>query len=281
MTVIGPPRDLWTDPTDGYTVRALDLLAGVGPGQQFFGHSPESVYWELWCVKPDRVGPSIIVGLRSEIHDRIPPGLLEFGYSSATHFMLQSFALGEAWTYDCRRGIAESFALRIGARSAVEALLAEIRADWSRKDPEGLIPGLGEIRAARAALDESTLERLQERYPRAAEYDRLDQEAQEISDSGDDDELGWKRFGLDSGRLKIIEEAEDELYTLEARVAVGDRLRRAIPERVLQALGRTMADCLEECFLEAGGRRYSEDPVEEYVQALRQQAEEAGVEWKR
>ena len=122
---------------------------------------------------------------------------------------------------------------------------------------------------------------MQERYPVAAEYDRLDQEAQELSDSDDDDEPRWKRFGLNHRRLAIIERALDELYTQEARVAVGQRLRRAIPERVLQALGRTMADCVEECFLEAGERWYEEDSVEEYIQALRKQAEVAGVEWKR
>ena len=282
MTVQGPPRDLWTDPTDGYTVRAVESVAGVGPSpdSRFYGHSPESVYWELWCEKPDRVGPTIILGLCSKIHDRIPPGLLEFGFSSATHFMLQSFALGDVLTHDCGHGIAASFALRIGARPAVEALLAEIRADWSRRDPEWLLPGLGEIRAARAALDESTIERLQERYPVAAEYDRLDQEAQEISDSDDEDELGWKRRGLNYERLAIIERAQHELYTQESRVAVGQRLRGAVPERVLQALGRTMADCVEECFLEAGERWYEEDSVEEYIQALRKQAEVAGVEWK-
>ena len=57
--------------------------------------------------------------------------------------MLQSFALGAAWTYDCRLGVVESFALRIGARPAVEVLLAEIRADWSQRDPEGCYPASG------------------------------------------------------------------------------------------------------------------------------------------
>ena len=241
MTVANCPRDLWIDPTDGYTVRVRESLRGVGPSPEdrFYGHSPEAVIWGLWCVIPgqdDPYGPTTVIGLHSEIHDRIPPSLLEFGFSSETHFMLGSFAL------------------RIGARPAVEALLAEIRTERHRRDPEELILGLREIRALHTALDETALEALRDRYLVAAEYDQLDWMAEGRFDIDD-----WpERSSTVDERLSILEAAEYEQRELreqqdEARVLYhltlesGDctpiprsHLQESIWERLIPVVGEAL-----------------------------------------
>ena len=68
------------------------------------------------------------------------------------------------------------FPLRMGSRPAVEALLAELKAEWQEyrraSNPEFRIKGLRAIHRARAANDTARLAALKKRYPDAAEYDK-------------------------------------------------------------------------------------------------------------
>lgn len=86
-------------------------------------------------------------------------------------------------------------------------MLAKIRTERHRRDPEELILGLREIRALHTALDETALEALRDRYPVAAEYDQLDRMAEHRFDVDD-----WPdRSSTVDDRLSILEAAEGEL----------------------------------------------------------------------
>ena len=159
--------DIWTDPSDGYTIRAVRFPYNVEPegGGLLMGFSFHTGV--LWCETPGqdnrgRRPEEIHIGPLVKTHTQFPAALLERGFGPDTHYLLGR-----------RRG---GFPLRVGSRPAVEALLAELRTQWHEyrraSDPEYRIEGLRAIRRARAARNSANLAALRKRYPRAAAYDR-------------------------------------------------------------------------------------------------------------
>ena len=120
MTVVHD-EDIWTDPSDGYIVRVVRFPYDVktGDGGRIMAFSFHTGL--LWCERPDQgdwgeqpgpvhIGPLVATQeLFSETH-------LERGYGPDTHYLLGRTEGG--------------LPLRIGSRSAVEALLAELKKDW-------------------------------------------------------------------------------------------------------------------------------------------------------
>ena len=93
---------------------------------------------------------------------QFPPARIERGYGPHTHYLLGRRLGG--------------YLLRIGSKTAVEALLANLQSEWREyrraSNPEYRIKGLRAIRRARESNDSERLAALEERYPQAAEYDR-------------------------------------------------------------------------------------------------------------
>ena len=120
MTIVHE-EDIWTDPSDGYIVRVVrfpyDVETEDGGRLMAF-----SFYTgELWC---ERLGQdcrgeqrgAVHIGPLVTTHDSFNETLLERGYGPDTHYLVGRTQGG--------------FPLRIGSRSAVEALLAELKKDW-------------------------------------------------------------------------------------------------------------------------------------------------------
>lgn len=122
MTVVHE-EDIWTDPSDGYVVRASRFPYDVETEDGGLLMAFSSHTGELWCERPGQdcrgeQGESVHIGPFVKTHDPYNETLLERGYGPDTHYLL-----GRA------RG---GFPLRSGSRSAVEALLAELKKDWQR-----------------------------------------------------------------------------------------------------------------------------------------------------
>ena len=159
--------DIWTDPSDGYTIRVVRFPYNVEPegGGLLMGFSSHTGV--LWCETPGqdnrgRRPEEIHIGPLVKTHTQFPAALLERGFGPDTHYLLGR-----------RRG---GFPLRVGSQPAVEALLAVLKTEWQEyrraSNPEYRIEGLRAIRRARAARDSARLAALRKRYPRAAAYDR-------------------------------------------------------------------------------------------------------------
>ena len=157
--------EIWTDPSDGYTIRVVRFPYNVVPegGGLLMGFSFHT--GELWCEIPgqdDRDGrpKEVHIGPLVRTHTEFPAALLERGFGPDSHYLLGR-----------RRG---GFPLRAGSRPAVEALLAELKAEWRKhrraSNPEYRIEGLRAIRRARAANDSARLAALKKRYPDAVAY---------------------------------------------------------------------------------------------------------------
>ena len=158
---------IWTDPSDGYTIRVVRYPYSVEPegGGLLMGFSFHTgVLWTEFRGRDIRDEPptQIHIGPLVEPHVRFPAALLERGYGPDTHYLLGR-----------RHG---GFPLRIASRPAVDALLAELKSQWREyrraSDPEYRIPGLRAIRRARKARNRKRLAALKKRYPKAAEFDR-------------------------------------------------------------------------------------------------------------
>ena len=159
--------DIWTDPSDGYTIRVARFPYSVDTedGEHLMGFSFHT--GALWCEIPgqDNHGKrpkEIHIGPLVKTHTQFLAALLERGFGPDTHYLLGR-----------RRG---GFPLRVGSRPAVEALLAELKTEWQEyrraSNPEYRIEGLRAIRRARAARNSAKLGALRKRYPRAAAYER-------------------------------------------------------------------------------------------------------------
>ncbi len=157
--------EIWTDPSDGYTIRVVRFPYNVVPegGGLLMGFSFHT--GELWCEIPgqdDRDGrpKEVHIGPLVRTHTEFPAALLERGFGPDSHYLLGR-----------RRG---GFPLRAGSRPAVEAQLAELKAEWRKhrraSNPEYRINGLRAIRRARAANDSARLAALKKRYPDAVAY---------------------------------------------------------------------------------------------------------------
>ena len=177
MTVVHV-EDIWTDPSDGYTVRAVRIPYDIeteegGRLMAFSRHTGE-----LWCETPGKehsgeqpkrahIGPLI------KTHTEFSPALIERGYGPHTHYLLGHLRGG--------------YPLRIGSKPAVESLLAELKTEWREyrraSDPEFRIEGLRAIRRARQADDPERLAALEERYPQAADYDRRERLPRRLASS--------------------------------------------------------------------------------------------------
>ena len=166
MTVVDEEH-IWTDPSDGYTIRVVRYPYDIEPedGGCIMGFSFHT--GDLWCEIPgqDNHGKrpkEIHIGPLVKIHNQFPAALLERGFGPDTHYLLGRKHGG--------------FPLRVGSRPAVEALLDELKAQWQEyrraSDPEYRLAGLRAIRRARAAHDSAKLAALQKRFPRAAAFDR-------------------------------------------------------------------------------------------------------------
>ena len=122
MTVVHE-EDLWTDPSDGYSVRVVRFPCSVEPegGGCIMGFSFHT--GRLWCERrgqDSRGEPSreVHIGPLVTTHDVFRETLLECGYGPDTHYLLGRKHGG--------------FPLRLGSRPAVEALLAELKKDWQK-----------------------------------------------------------------------------------------------------------------------------------------------------
>ena len=160
--------NIWTDPSDGYTIRVVRFPYNVEPdgGGCLMGFSFHTgVLWnEIPGQNNLRERPKEIhIGPLVKTHTQFPAALLERGFGPDTHYLLGR-----------RRG---GFPLRIGSRPAVEALLGELKTQWQEyrraSDPEYRIDGRRAIRRARKARNSARLAALRKRYPHAAAYDRM------------------------------------------------------------------------------------------------------------
>lgn len=120
MTVVRED-DIWTDPSDGYIVRVVRFPYDVETedGGCVMGFSFHTGL--LWCERPGQhyrgMRPRAVhIGPLVTTHDLFRETLLERGYGPDTHYLLGRKHGG--------------FPLRIGSRSAVEALLAELKKHW-------------------------------------------------------------------------------------------------------------------------------------------------------
>ena len=166
MTVVRVD-DIWTDSSDGYTIRVVRYPYDVEPegGGLLMGFSFHSGV--LWSEIQGRDNPGerpekVHIGPLVKTHTQFTAEHLERGFGPDTHYLLGR-----------RRG---GFPLRVGSRPAVEGLLAELKTQWQEyrraSNPEFRIKGLRAIRRARTARDSVKLADLKKRYPRAADYDR-------------------------------------------------------------------------------------------------------------
>ena len=112
---------IWTDPSDGYTIRVVRFPYNVVPegGGLLMGFSFHT--GKLWCEIPgqdDHGGrlEEVHIAPLVKAHTQFPTALLERGFGPDTHYLLGR----------CRGG----FPLRAGSRATVEALLAELKAEW-------------------------------------------------------------------------------------------------------------------------------------------------------
>ena len=159
--------DIWTDPSDGYTIRVVRFPYNVDTEDGGYQMGFSFHTGVLWCeiAGQDNRGKrpkEIHIGPLVKTHTQFPAALLERGYGPDTHYLLGRQHGG--------------FPLRGGSRPAVEALLAELRKQWEEyrraSDPEYRLEGLRAIRRARAAQDSAKLKALQKRFPHAAAFDR-------------------------------------------------------------------------------------------------------------
>ena len=122
MTVVHE-EDIWTDPSDGYAVRVVRFPYDVETehGDHVLAFSFHT--GELWCERPGEEdagewpGP-VHIGPLVMTHDSFRETHLERGHGTETHYLLGRTQGG--------------LPLRIGSRSAVEAVLAELKKDWRR-----------------------------------------------------------------------------------------------------------------------------------------------------
>lgn len=158
--------EIWTDPSDGYTICVVLYPDSVetDDGDFVMGFSYHT--GALWTEIPgqDHVGgqrKEIHIGPLVKTHGEFSEALLKRGLGPATHYLLGR-----------RDG---GYPLRIGSRVAVEALLAELKTQWQEyrraSNPEYRIKGLRAIRRARRARDPAKLAALKKRYPLAAAYE--------------------------------------------------------------------------------------------------------------
>ena len=159
--------DIWTDPSDGYTIRVVRYPYSVDTedGEHLMGFSFHT--GALWCEirgqdNRGKRSEEIHIGPLVRTHIQFPTALLDRGFGPDTHYLLGRWRGG--------------FPLRVGSQPAVEALLAELKTQWHEyrraSNPEYRIEGLRAIRRARAAQDSAKLAALRKRYPRAAAYER-------------------------------------------------------------------------------------------------------------
>ena len=122
MTLV-QDEDVWTDPSDGYSVRVVRFPYSVEPegGGCIMGFSFHT--GRLWCERPGQEDPGqrsreVYIGPLVVTHYVFAETLLECGYGPDTHYLLGRKHGG--------------FPLRLGSRPAVEALLDELKKDWQR-----------------------------------------------------------------------------------------------------------------------------------------------------
>ena len=136
--------EIWTDPSDGYTIcvtRNPHSLETEGGGLPMGCSFHRGKLWTAVPGKGERRERSRMVPIEPlvRIHAEFPASLRERGFDSDSHYLLGR-----------RRG---GFPLRIGSRPAVEALLAELNAQWHEfrrmSDPEHRTEGLRAIRRVR------------------------------------------------------------------------------------------------------------------------------------
>ena len=120
MTVVHE-EDIWTDPSDGYVVRVVRFPYDVetADGGRILAFSFHT--GELWCERPDQDDRgeepgAVHIGPLVATHESFSETLLERGYGPDTHYLLGRTQGG--------------LPLRIGSRSAVEALLADMKDQW-------------------------------------------------------------------------------------------------------------------------------------------------------
>ena len=122
MTVVHE-EDIWSDPSDGYVVRVVrfpyDIETEEGDHVLAFSFHTG----ELWSERPGEGAPGewpgpVHIGPLVTTHESFRETHLERGYGPETHYLLGRTRGG--------------FPLRIGSRSAVESLLAELKGDWQR-----------------------------------------------------------------------------------------------------------------------------------------------------
>ena len=124
--------DIWTDPSDGYTIRVVRYPYDVEPegGGLLMGFSFHTGV--LWSEIPgqdkfDKRPEKVHIGPLVKIHIQFTGEHLERGFGPDTHYLLGR-----------RRG---GFPLRVSSRPAVEGLLAELKTQWQeyrRASNEGL-----------------------------------------------------------------------------------------------------------------------------------------------
>ena len=143
--------DIWTDPSDGYTIRVVRFPYNVDTEDGGYQMGFSFHTGVLWCeiAGQDNRGKrpkEIHIGPLVKTHTQFPAALLERGYGPDTHYLLGRQHGG--------------FPLRVGSRPAVEALLAELKAQWQEyrraSNPEYRLEGLRAIRRARAAVNRVT-----------------------------------------------------------------------------------------------------------------------------
>ena len=112
---------IWTDHSDGYIIRVVRYPYNVEPegGGLLMGFSFHTGV--LWSeipsqTKPDERPEEVHIGPLVKTHTQFTAEHFERGFGPDTHFLLGR-----------RRG---GFPLRVGSRSAVEGLLAELKMQW-------------------------------------------------------------------------------------------------------------------------------------------------------
>ena len=143
--------NIWTDPSDGYTIRVVRFPYNVDTEDGGYQMGFSFHTGVLWCgiAGQDNRGKrpkEIHIGPLVNIHTQFTVALLERGFGPNTHYLLGRKHGG--------------FPLRVGSRPAVEALLAELKAQWQEyrraSNPEYRLEGLRAIRRARAAINSVT-----------------------------------------------------------------------------------------------------------------------------
>ena len=143
--------NIWTDPSDGYTIRVVRFPYNVDTEDGGYQMGFSFHTGVLWCgiAGQDNRGKrpkEIHIGPLVKIHTQFTVALLERGFGPNTHYLLGRKHGG--------------FPLRVGSRPAVEALLAELKTQWQEyrraSNPEYRLEGLRAIRRARAAVNRVT-----------------------------------------------------------------------------------------------------------------------------